>query len=94
MSERGFEVVWSPPALRSLNRLPEKVTLAVVEFVHGGLAITPHRVGKPLRLELTGIHSARRGTYRVLNRIDDGARKVEIVLVEHRADVYRPRGSQ
>lgn len=89
-----FQIVWSPSAQRSLNRLPEKVTLAVVEFVHGPLASNPYRLGKPLSLALAGVHGARRGDYRVLYRIDDRERTVEIALVEHRSHVYRSRGPQ
>jgi mRNA interferase RelE/StbE len=33
--------------------------------------------------------SARRGTYRVIYRIDDKARVVTVVDVAHRRDVYR-----
>lgn len=67
-------------------RLPEKVAAAVIEFVYGTLAQNPQRVGKPLRFELEGLHSARRGDYRILYRIDD---VVTVVAVEHRADAYR-----
>ena len=65
MSEERFEVVWSR-ARRSLNRLPEKVVVACVEFVHGGLSENPYRVGKPLRFDLEGSYSARRGDFRVV----------------------------
>lgn len=34
-------------------------------------------------------YSARRGTYRVIYRIDDDARVVTVVDVAHRRDVYR-----
>jgi mRNA-degrading endonuclease RelE of RelBE toxin-antitoxin system len=51
----------------------------------------PHRVGKPLTRELAGYHSARRGAYRVIYRIDETARTVHVVRVDHRADVYRTR---
>ena len=43
--------MWSR-ARRSLNRLPEKVVVACVEFVHGGLSENLYRVGKPLRFDL------------------------------------------
>ena len=43
-------------------------------------------MGKPLRFELEGLHSARRGDYRIFYRIDD--KQVFIVAMEHRADVY------
>jgi plasmid stabilization system protein ParE len=47
--------------------------------------------GKPLRLGLGGLHSARRGDYRVIYRIDDQRRRVDVVAIEHRSDIYRPR---
>jgi mRNA interferase RelE/StbE len=88
VSERTFEIAWSPTARRTLATLPEKVGTAVVEFVYGPLASNPQRVGKALRFELDGLHSARRGDFRVVYRITD---RVTILAVEHRADVYRPR---
>ena len=87
----GFEIGWTAPARRALARLPEKVAAAAVEFVYGSLAANPHRAGKPLKLWLIGLHSARRGDYRVIYRIDDHAHRIDVVAIEHRADVYRPR---
>jgi mRNA-degrading endonuclease RelE of RelBE toxin-antitoxin system len=91
MSAGDFAVAWTSAAQRSINRLPEKVATAVVEFVYGSLAANPPRVGKPLKLNLEGLHSARRGDYRVIYRIHHAEHRVDIVAVEHRADVYRPR---
>ena len=91
MSQPGYAVAWTAPARRTLTRLPEKVAAAVVEFLYGSLADNPYRVGKPLKLGLVGLHSARRGDYRVIYRIDDARRRVEVVAIEHRSDVYRPR---
>jgi mRNA-degrading endonuclease RelE of RelBE toxin-antitoxin system len=87
----GYAVAWTAPARRALRRLPEKVASAVVEFCYGSLAANPHRVGKPLRLGLEGLHSARRGDYRVIYHIDYQNQRVDIVAIEHRADIYRPR---
>lgn len=86
----AFEVRFTAAARRSLNTIPPRVLSAVVEFTFGELAREPRRVGKPLRDDLAGLFSARRGPYRVLYRIDDAARIVFIVRVDHRADVYRP----
>jgi mRNA interferase RelE/StbE len=87
----GYAIAWTAPARRALRRVPEKVASAVVEFCYGSLAANPYRAGKPLRLGLEGLHSARRGDYRVIYRIDDQAQRVDVVAIEHRADVYRPR---
>ena len=87
----GYSVAWTASARRSMSRLPEKVGTSVVEFCYGSLAEIPHRVGKPLKLGLEGLHSARRGDYRVIYRIDEQRRRIDIVAIEHRADAYRPR---
>lgn len=87
-----FELVLAPPATRALQgRLPEPVAAAVIEFITGALVDNPHRVGKRLRGELAGIHSARRGTYRVLYRINEDAREVIVLRIDHRRDVYGTR---
>jgi len=91
VNQPSFEVTWSPTAQRDLQRLPEKVITAVAEFVYGALADNPHRVGRPLHLELAGRYAARRGSYRVVYRIDDDLRLIRIETVDHRSDVYRRR---
>ncbi|MEI4271689.1 type II toxin-antitoxin system RelE/ParE family toxin [Klenkia sp. LSe6-5] len=61
----------------------------LVEFIHGPLAEAPERVGKPLRAPLDGLHSERRGDYRVLYEIHGDRVVVVVVRVDHRRDVYR-----
>ncbi|MGI8626170.1 MAG: type II toxin-antitoxin system RelE family toxin [Geodermatophilaceae bacterium] len=81
-----MDVAWTATSKRALTRLPEKVATAVVEFIYGPLADNPQRVGKPLRFELEGLHSARRGDFRIIYRMTD---RVTILAIEHRADAYR-----
>jgi mRNA-degrading endonuclease RelE of RelBE toxin-antitoxin system len=87
----SFSVAWSASAQRELAKLPAKVATAVVEFIYGGLAENPRRVGHELTLELADIHSARRGDFRVLYRINANHEVGTIVNIDHRADVYRRR---
>jgi len=91
VSGNEFAIAWTTASRRALTRLPEKVATAMVEFLYGSLAGNPHRVGKPLKLGLEGLRSARRGDYRVIYRIDDHLRQVTVVAIEHRSDIYRPR---
>ena len=85
-----FTLVITPTARRQLTEaLPEAVAFAAYEFITGPLLDNPHRVGKQLRAPLLDRHSARRGTYRVIYRIDDEARSVTVVDVAHRRDAYR-----
>jgi mRNA-degrading endonuclease RelE of RelBE toxin-antitoxin system len=87
-----YELVLTPPARRALtDRLPEAVATAVIDFLTTTLVEQPRHVGKPLRGDLAGIWSARRGTYRVLYRIREEPREVIVVRIDHRKDVYRPR---
>jgi len=71
--------------------LPEAVAAAVIEFVTRALLDNPRRVGKPLRGDLAGIHSARRGTYRVLYRINDERHEVVVLRIDHRSAAYCPQ---
>jgi mRNA interferase RelE/StbE len=87
-----YELVLAPPAIRALQSgLPEAVAAAVIEFITGPLLENPQRIGTPLRGDLGGIHSARRGTYRVLYRINQEHYEVLVIRIDHRAEAYRSR---
>jgi mRNA-degrading endonuclease RelE of RelBE toxin-antitoxin system len=87
-----YELVVAGPAARAIAELlPEAVAAAVIDLITGPLLTDPRVVGKPLRRELAGIWSARRGTFRVLYRIDEERREVVVLRIDHRRDVYRPR---
>jgi mRNA-degrading endonuclease RelE of RelBE toxin-antitoxin system len=86
-----FSLVVAGPAERTLRRLSEPVASAIVEFMLGPLLDQPTRAGKPLQRELTGYWSARRGSYRVVYRLEEDPRQVYVVRIEHRSDVYRTR---
>jgi mRNA-degrading endonuclease RelE of RelBE toxin-antitoxin system len=60
----------------------------VVETILGSIAENPPRAGKPLRGELEGLYSARRGELRVIYEIDDEARIVLVHRAQHRRRVY------
>lgn len=78
-------------AERGLARLSEKAGVAVVEFMTGPLLEEPRRVGKPLSRELSGFLAARRGQYRIVYRLNEAERVVEVVRIDHRSRVYRGR---
>ena len=80
----------TPTVRRALaETLPEAVAAAACEFITGPLLEQPHRVGKQLLPPLDDRFIARRGTYRVIYRIDDKAHIVTVVDIGHRRDVYR-----
>ncbi|MBO0855886.1 MAG: type II toxin-antitoxin system RelE/ParE family toxin [Nocardia sp.] len=60
-----------------------------METISGPIATNPHRLGKPLDEPFDGFYSARRGTYRIVYRINEDKRAVEIHSIRHRRDAYR-----
>lgn len=91
--QETYRLSLAPAARRALTEgppagLPMAVAAAVGEFITGALLQRPNVVGKPLTNELAAYHSARRGAYRVVYRIDDNAHTVHVVRIDHRADVY------
>jgi mRNA interferase RelE/StbE len=93
VADEAYRLSLAPAARRALTEarpvgLPLAVAAAVGEFLTGALAERPYVVGKPLTRELAGYHSARRGAYRVVYRVDDRTRTVHVVRIDHRADVY------
>jgi mRNA-degrading endonuclease RelE of RelBE toxin-antitoxin system len=94
--EDPYELDLAPAARRVLEvgpprGLPLAIAVAVGNFVRGPLLAEPYRVGKALTFDLDGYRAARRGDYRVIYRIDDDKHIVNVLRIEHRADVYRPR---
>ena len=86
-----YEIRFQPAARRAIAvRLPESVASAVIEFCDSALAENSHRVGKPLTGPLSGCRGARRGTYRVVYRIDEATRTVHVLDIDHRSAIYRP----
>ena len=55
-----------------------------METIDGPLTTNPHRAGKPLEEPFDGYHSARRGTHRIIYRINEDKHTVEIHSIRHR----------
>lgn len=91
MTEPGWKLALAGLARRAIDRLPAKIAVAVLDFILGALLENPDRVGKPLRGDLAGLHSARVGAYRVVYEIDESTLTVNVLYIDHRADIYRPR---
>jgi mRNA interferase RelE/StbE len=86
----AYDIVLAPGARRALTDvLPSAAAFAAWEFIIGPLATSPRTVGAPLRAPYDGLWRARRGEYRVRYRIDEDARCVIVLDVDHRRTAYR-----
>ena len=93
VTDEAYRLSVAPAARRSLTEappvsLPLAVAAAVGEFITGPLLENPKRVGKPLTRELMRYHFARRGSNRIVYRIEDRTHTVHVVRIDHRADIY------
>lgn len=89
-ADEPYALRTSPTVRRALaESLPETVAMAAYEFMTGPLLREPYRVGKRLLPPLDDRFSARRGTYRIIYRIDDKVRTITVVDIGHRRDIYR-----
>ena len=90
-AEHGpYSVSLSGQARRNIREhLPLEVAAAAMETIEGSIAVNPYRAAKPLDQPSDGFYSARRGTYRIVYRIDEAKRLVEIYSIRHRRDAYR-----
>lgn len=85
-----YSVILSGQARRNIREnLPLAVAFAAMETIERSIAVNPHRAGKPLDDPFDGYHSARRGTYRIIYRIDEAKHQVQIHSIRHRRDAYR-----
>lgn len=89
MNDSPYQVEVVPRAGRDLELLPPKVATACVEFIFTTLAAGPYRVSNPLFRELAGQRSARRGSYRVVFRVNNDERLIEVLRISHRGHAYR-----
>ncbi len=89
--EQRYQIRFQPAARRAIaQRLPETVAAAVLEFCEAAHAVNPPRVGKPQFGPVAGCHGARRGTYRIVYRIEENTQTVHVLDIDHRAEIYRP----
>lgn len=89
-ADEPYALRTTPTVRRAIaETLPGAVAAAALEFITGPLLEQPYRVGKRLLPPLEDRFSARRGTYRVIYRVDEAARVVTVVDIGHRRDIYR-----
>jgi len=82
-----YRIVFTRSARRELERLPKKEIERMAKRIHD-LASDPRPAGCE-KLSGTDFYRVRQGDYRVLYRIDDAERLVDILRIGHRREVYR-----
>jgi mRNA interferase RelE/StbE len=60
-----------------------------VVFIFGPLAENPYRLGADLGGQLAGLRSARRGSSRIIYKVDEERDRIDVVQIDHRGGIYR-----
>ena len=85
-----YEITFARSARRELENLDRKVVSRVFTKIES-LARNPRATGVIKLQGSVDLWRIRVGNYRVLFRIDDRARTIDIVAVGDRKEVYRPK---
>lgn len=83
----SYRVLIKPSAQRELEALSDPL-LQRVDRVIAALGADPRPHGC-VKLRALNLYRVRVSNYRVLYRVDDEARLVEVTAIGHRRDVYR-----
>ncbi len=81
-----YRIRFTPTAVTSIRHLHPSVKQAVREAIRG--LHTDPLTGHPLSFELAGFRSLRVSRYRIIYRIHDPDRALEIHMVGPRKDIY------
>lgn len=82
-----IEIVWEQSAARDFDDLPASIKVSIEESING-LALDPFPASS---IKLTAAGDQRRvrvGSYRVVYVVDANPRRIRIVTVGHRRNVY------
>jgi malonyl-CoA O-methyltransferase len=84
-----YSLAWHEKALKDLKRIDRQQAGRIVERMAAGVAADPRGAGKPLKGKFGGLFRFRWGDYRIIYRIDKEEKRIEVLLVDHRKQVYR-----
>ncbi len=87
-SGNEYEIVFARSARRELEDLPASIGMRILRRIES-LAATPRPRGCRKLMGATDLWRMRTGDYRVIYRIDDAQRIIDIVAIRHRRDAYR-----
>ena len=73
---------------KDIPSLPSKVKELIKRAIEERLMISPIELGKPLRYSLKGHRRLRVSDYRIVYRIEEIEKKIIMIAIKHRKDIY------
>ncbi len=68
--------------------LPKSAFELIGRAIKSRFAVSPTQYGKPLRYNLSGYRRLRVADYRIVYKIDEAAKTVYVIAIQHRKDIY------
>lgn len=85
----GFNIIWHEDAIEDLKNLDKSVSGRIINKVKNHLIKNTQKLGKPLKGNYKGLLRYRVGDYWVIFVLDYETKKLIILAVNHRKNIYR-----
>ena len=90
MGLKGFKIRLTPEAARFIAKLDSENRKTIRQALDE-IRQQPY-LGYDLQEELSGFRSVRSKRYRIIYKVDDPGKSIDVYLVGHRRDVYEQLG--
>ena len=85
----GFNIIWHEDAIEDLKKLDKSVSRRIINKVKNYLIKNPKKLGKSLKGQFKGLLRYRVGDYRIIFVLDYETKKLIILAINHRKNIYR-----
>jgi len=85
----AYNTIWHEESLKDLKKFDRKIAKKIVEKVKNYLTQDPIELGTPLKGNLKGFYRYRIGEYKIIYVLDRPEKKVIILNVKHRKEIYK-----
>jgi mRNA interferase RelE/StbE len=85
----AYDVIWHEDSVEDLKKLDSKAAKKIIGKVKNYLTQDPIKLGARLKGSLKGFRRYRIGEYRVIYAIDHAGKKIIILNVNHRKQIYK-----
>lgn len=82
----SYIVLWSPKSKKRLNKLEQKITISIIKKVEEIKTNPLHFLERLTKIKAFRL---RVGDYRVIIDIKENEKKLEVLTLGHRKDVYK-----
>ena len=85
----AYNILWHERALSDLKALERTTSVKIIERIKTHLSQNPEKYGKPLKGVLKGLCRYRWSEYRIIFTIDRSEKRISVLFIGHRKDIYR-----